>query len=250
MVSSSIPAPLSTPIPPVQLIRMVSGEVDSSHWAASRRSAVSDAILPQLREAGVELPPRAEILDFGCGCGRILAGWEGLLPESGRLFGVDINDDLVAFCKANIPFAAVSHSKYDPPLDFADAKFDFVYGASVLTHMTLPTCLRWAAEFARIIKPGGTLMMSYHGAYYAGKLRELSQDGELRLQRDGYYIHLHGEELRTFRGSNDYASFMTSEFVTALFNRFDLLRLRPGNSSNPTHFASYQDVAILRRAVG
>lgn len=239
---------LSTPLPPLPLMSVGGAAVDPSVWDVSRRAAVIDAILPQLREAGVDLPPKAVILDFGCGSGRILAGWEGLLPEGGKLFGVDINPNLVAFCKANISFATASQSSYDPPLDFEQAKFDFVYSASVLTHMTLPACLRWAGELARIIKPGGVLMISYHGAHYIETLRGLAPDGEQRLTRDGYYLHSCSEESETFRGSNEYASFMTSEFVTALFNRFDLLSLRVGSSSNPTHFASYQDVAILRRA--
>jgi 2-polyprenyl-3-methyl-5-hydroxy-6-metoxy-1,4-benzoquinol methylase len=162
------------------LMLLVTGNADATQWAASRRLAVED-IQGQLKALDIQLGRDAKILDLGCGCGRLLAGWEGLLPDTAILHGVDINPQLVAFCRDNIPFASVSCCNYDPPLSFDRAKFDLVYCASVFTHVTLPACLRWAAELARVVKPGGTLMISYHGEYYIDTLRGLAADGEKRL---------------------------------------------------------------------
>jgi len=237
---------LSTPLPPPDLMLLVTGNADSTQWAASRRLAVED-IQGQLKALDIQLGRDAEILDLGCGCGRLLAGWEGLLPDTAILHGVDINPQLVAFCQDNIPFASVSCCNYDPPLGFDRAKFDLVYCASVFTHMTLPACLRWAAELARVVKPGGTLMISYHGEYYIDTLRGLAADGEKRLRRDGYYMFLHGEEEQTFLGSNYYASFMTTDFVSALFNGFALLHLHQPIKDGTTYFTAGQDIAIFRR---
>jgi len=128
---------LSTPLPPPDLMLLVTGNADSTQWAASRRLAVED-IQGQLKALDIQLGRDAEILDLGCGCGRLLAGWEGLLPDTAILHGVDINPQLVAFCQDNIPFASVSCCNYDPPLSFDRAKFDLVYCASVFTHVTLP----------------------------------------------------------------------------------------------------------------
>jgi SAM-dependent methyltransferase len=154
---------LTTEIPPDELMFLVSNHNDRGGWATSRRAAVADVIIPLLKQ--VSTKPPARILDFGCGCGRILAGWEGLLSGA-AMTGVDINQKLVTFCQETIDFAKVYQSKPYPPLDFSDDAFDFVYAASVFTHMRFVRLLQWSAEMARIISPGGMLMISFHGSYY------------------------------------------------------------------------------------
>lgn len=240
---------LSTPTPPLDLIRTVcGGDADPGQFALSRRLAI-EYVLGQLQALDIQVGRHAAILDLGCGCGRLLAGWEGLLPETASFHGVDINPELVAFCQENIPFASASCCNYYPPLSFDRAKFDLVYCASVFTHMTLPACLLWGAELARIVKPGGALMISYHGEYFNDILRGLAVDGEKRLRRDGYYMFLHGEEEETYLGANNYASFMTIDFVSALFIGFALLHLHQPikDGGNTTHFAGGQDIAFFRR---
>src|SRR6516164_1636066 len=95
---------LSTPVPNEKLVYLVSGHTNTKTWAASRQSAVHDVIIPRLRECGFNLEQCHAILDFGCGCGRILAGWEGSLGAA-ELCGVDVNPDLIAFCNEHIGFA-------------------------------------------------------------------------------------------------------------------------------------------------
>src|SRR5262249_30862924 len=106
-------------------------------------------------------------LDFGCGCGRILAGWEHRLLPGTRLYGCDINPDLIAFYRDNIPFAEAWVSLIEPPIArVANASMDFVYAASVFTHVTVLQARARSAEMRRIVKPGGILMISYSGSYY------------------------------------------------------------------------------------
>jgi SAM-dependent methyltransferase len=238
---------LSTPIPPSALMMLVSGHADGDKWGGSRETAVVNAIMPFLRGAQVEIASGSHILDFGCGCGRILAGWEHHLPKGARLFGCDVNADLVAFCRDNIPFANTSVCSSYPPLEFEDGSIDFAYAASVWTHMTLPAAVQWAGEFARIIKPGGTALVSYHGSHYLNTLATLVGQRSSLLEERGYYIHLHRPAGETFLGSNDYATWMTSDFVRSLFKGFETLRLFPGVSHGPTSFAAHQDVVVFRR---
>jgi SAM-dependent methyltransferase len=238
---------LTTPIPHEDLIFLVNGHRDQHAYAISRQATV-DNIIELLSEAGISYVDLKKILDFGCGCGRVLAGWEHILPEGATLRGVDINPQLVEFCTLNIPFAKVSASAYYPPLKSFDARsVDLVYAASVFTHMTLPATIQWAGEFARIVAPGGVLMMSYHGTYYASIVAQLSADGSRLLEERGFYCHLHSKESDTFEGSNHYATFMSSGFVLSLFKGFDLVRIFPGISRGPNPFASYQDIAIFKR---
>jgi SAM-dependent methyltransferase len=238
---------LTTPVPTEDLVYLVSGHRDVEKFAWSRRQAVENVIIPHLKKSGIDFERFRAILDFGCGCGRILAGWEGLLPGNASLAGVDINPDAVSFCRRNITFAEVTACTYFPPLSFPDDNFDFIYAASVFTHLTLPAAVQWAGELARIAKSNAVLMVSYHGGYYANDLKALSIEGSRLLEERGYYIHLHGSAAETFAGSNNYASFFSSSFIRSLFKGFDLVRMFPGISHGPTPFAAYQDIAIFRR---
>jgi SAM-dependent methyltransferase len=237
---------LSTPLPPEELIFVVHGHRDPQIFAEHRQPAVGD-ILRLLAEGFIDYRSFNSILDFGCGCGRILAGWEGVLGADTFLAGVDLNPALVEFCQQNIRFAEVSRCSAYPPLAFPDARFDFVYAASVYTHMKLPAMLCWTGELARITRPGGIVMMSYHGTYYAAEAARLSVEGSRQLEERGYFVYLHVPQSETYEGSNHYTSFHNSAFIRSLFQGFELVHLSPGVAREPNSFAYYQDVAIFRR---
>lgn len=237
---------LTTPVPPADFIFLVNGHRNEANFAVSRVATVAN-IIELLAEAGVDYRKFRSVLDFGCGCGRVLAGWEHLISAGSKLHGFDINSSLIKFCQENIPFATTATSDYFPPLPIADGSIDFAYAASVWTHLSLPASVQWAGEFARVIAPGGTALVSYHGSYFAPTLAQLSMEGSQQLEERGFYMHLHGTAGDTFEGSNNYATFMTSAFVRQLFTGFDILRIYPGVSRGPNPFASFQDIAVLRR---
>lgn len=235
---------LSTPLPPEELIYLVNGHRDRHAFDISRRATVLN-IIDLLREAGIDYRDFRSILDFGCGCGRILAGWEGLL-DNVELRGFDINAELVSFAQ-QVSFAKVAQSGYYPPLNVAEAQIDFVYAASVFTHMTLPAAMQWGGELARIVAPGGVAMVSHHGGYFLGELARIAPEGCRILEERGFYCFLHTAPADTFRGSNAYATFTTTDFMRSIFKGFDLVRTFPGVSCGPNPFASYQDILIFRR---
>ena len=237
---------LTTAVPSSDFIFLVNGHRDAANFAVSRGATVVN-IIKLLAGAGVDFRVFRSLLDFGCGCGRVLAGWEHLIGGGTKLCGFDINSSLVKFCQENIPFAKTATSSYFPPLPLADSSIDFAYAASVWTHLSLPAAIQWAGEFARVITPGGVAMVSYHGSYFAPLLAQTSKEGSQQLEERGFYSHLHGSTSDTFDGSNNYATFMTSAFMRQLFAGFDVLRIYPGISHGPNPFASYQDIAVLRR---
>jgi SAM-dependent methyltransferase len=237
---------LTTPVPSEDFIFIVNGHRDRANFAVSRGATVAN-IIELLVGAGVDYRQFRSFLDFGCGCGRVLAGWEHFVANGATLWGFDINDSLIKFCQENIPFAKTATSSYFPPLPLADESIDFAYAASIWTHLSLPAAVQWAGEFARLMSPGGIALVSYHGSYFAPLLAQLSKEGSQQLEERGFYIHLHGSADDTFEGSNNYATFMTSAFVRQLFAGFEILRIYPGVSHGPNPFASYQDIAVLRR---
>jgi SAM-dependent methyltransferase len=238
--------PLSTPAPPEDLVYAVNGHRDAVAYT-STRTPTARRMIEMLAECGIDFAQFRTLLDFGCGCGRILSAWEHFTTNGLNLIGFDINQSLIEFCQRHIPFAKTERTSYYPPLPVADSSVDFAYAASVWTHLSLAASQQWAGEFARVIRPGGIAMASYHGTYFAPVVAKLSKDGSQLLEEEGFYIHAHRPAVMTYEGSNSYATFMSSAFFRALFVGFEVVRLYPGVSHGPNPFASFQDIAILRR---
>ena len=65
------------------------------------------------------------VLDFGCGCGRILRHWPAGQHE---LWGSDYNPTLIAWCTRRLHrLGRFTVNGATPPLSFATGMFDFVY---------------------------------------------------------------------------------------------------------------------------
>lgn len=100
------------------------------------------------------------VLDWGVGCGRVARHLAPALGE--RFHGCDIDADNVAWCAGNLP-GAYAASRLAPSLPYADNSFDLVYGVSVFTHLRAEWELKWLQELHRVLRPGGTLLVTVHG---------------------------------------------------------------------------------------
>jgi ubiquinone/menaquinone biosynthesis C-methylase UbiE len=110
------------------------------------------------------LDPRAgdAILDVGCGRGAVL------VPASrrvGRLVGVDASPGMLAEARRELERVGAGgvelHVMDAEALTFADGIFDAV--ACAFTLFFLPRPERAAAEFARVVRPGGRVIVSTWG---------------------------------------------------------------------------------------
>ena len=52
-----------------------------------------------------------------------------------------------------------------PPTRYPAAFFDVVYSVSLFTHLDEPSQDQWLEELARILKPGGVLLVTTHGKF-------------------------------------------------------------------------------------
>lgn len=158
--------PDGLPIPPDNLLYLVGGAVSVSGYYRTGQKA-REGIERILGKAGLEVEDFGDVLDFGCGCGRLLRQWEDI--ETKRLHGCDYNPKLVRWCQENLPYS-VSMNGLHPPLNYEDESFDFVYALSVFTHLTGPSQLAWVEELRRVLRPGGVLMVSLMGESHAERL--------------------------------------------------------------------------------
>lgn len=105
--------------------------------------------------------PVGAYLDAGCGDGRYLAALPGLGPLPRRVVGVDIAESILATARratAQVGFEPELVRANLERLPLGDAEFDLVISIQVLEHLLDPAAgLR---ELARVLKPGGTLVLS------------------------------------------------------------------------------------------
>jgi SAM-dependent methyltransferase len=111
-----------------------------------------------LERAGRPLATCRALLDFGCGAGRTLQHLQD--AEGLELFGCDIHAPSVAWLRRNMPDVHAEVSPFRPPLAFGDDRFDCVYAWSVFSHLDQATQRQWLPELARILAPGGILLVS------------------------------------------------------------------------------------------
>src|SRR5437588_1691844 len=165
-------APDGLPLPPARLrVQVGPRHADADYFFSSGRQQ-ADLVRALVREDGATIDDFDALLDWGCGCGRVLRHWKDL-PQT-QVAGCDINPELVAWCDEHLSFADVRVNELAPPLPFAEACFDLVYAFSVFTHLTVGLQQAWMRECFRVLKPGGRLAFSTMGAHYLrlGRLNE------------------------------------------------------------------------------
>jgi ubiquinone/menaquinone biosynthesis C-methylase UbiE len=133
--------------------------------------------LGYFRELG-GLQPDHRVLDVGSGIGRMALPLTGYL-EGGSYAGFDVGREMVRWCQraissrwSNFEFAwaPVYNGKYNPFGDvagdqfrfpYADASFDFAFATSLFTHLLPGEVSHYLEETARVLKPGGTCLLTF-----------------------------------------------------------------------------------------
>ena len=215
------------PLPPRRLMVRVAGTADSDWFLRSGRAAY-DAIA-----ANVPLEEIDTVLDFGCGCGRVLRYWQSL---SGTPTGSDRDAGAVEWCRDHLAFARVDRNGLAPPLAYDDDSFDLVYALSVFTHLTAELQIAWRDELRRVLRPGGRLLFTTHGRSYLPRLEPEERE---RFERGDLVVRW-GE----LPGSNLCSAYHPETYLRETFARdFDVVRIEPeGARGNPT-----QDLIVLQR---
>jgi SAM-dependent methyltransferase len=225
-------APDRLPIPPADLRFLVAGTVDIG-WFLEGGARGARTIMAAAARTGEQIEELEAVLDFGCGCGRVLRHWYPL--RATKVFGTDYNATLAGWCRDNLPFARVGINKLTPWLDYAGGSFDLVYALSVFSHLTHDLQVPWVRELARVIKPGGRLMLSVHGEAYVSRLtaeeRKLFAAGGIVVKNN-----------LNAPGANTCAAYHSSAYVRdVLAVGLDVLEFVPeGAKGNPR-----QDLYVL-----
>jgi ubiquinone/menaquinone biosynthesis C-methylase UbiE len=176
--------------PPRRLMNVGSNSLTRSDFHAIGRKQMEFLV----RVGG--LKPDDDVLDIGCGVGRMAIQLTGYLSPEGSYRGFDIVRRSVDHCRdaitprfPNFQFhhADVHNSSYNPhgtirPQDFRfpypDASFSFIFLTSVFTHMQWSEVDQYMGEIRRVLARGGHTLATYflvnpesESAIRAGKTR-------------------------------------------------------------------------------
>ena len=252
------------PLPPEFLIHRVVGEsatsrsfVDSGLWDW-RRMTLS------FQEAGFDLERGGPLLDFGCGCGRILRHFVRY-SHARAVSGADVDEGAVAWCRENLPFATYEVLPKAPPSPFAPGTFDAVFAYSVFSHLPEKLHRAWIEDLHRITRPGAIVVLTVQGMRVIEKMieRKLPSDrpsaAELsrdlpRIRESGFAFYPYGhlgytdERNQQFYDRWDMETYGSTFMLHTFFHRrwSDLFHVVSWNPAPD----DWQDYVILRRLPG
>ncbi len=109
------------------------------------------------------IQPGEQVLDVGCGTGTLAMEVARLVGRAGRVAGVDPGTQQIARARAK---ATRRHVPIEfqigmiEQLPFPDQSFDVVFSTLMMHHLPTPLKRQGLAEIARVLKPGGRLVIA------------------------------------------------------------------------------------------
>jgi len=149
--------------------------LDSLIAAHGREEAMSLIVGGQYRAIGIlessallthGLRPEHNVIDVGCGSGRLAVALRPVLAANngagGKYLGTDVLTRALDYAREQCARPDWEFIRtIEPVIPAADQSADYVCFFSVFTHLLDEDIYRFLAEAKRVSRPGGTIMFSY-----------------------------------------------------------------------------------------
>jgi len=175
------------------------------------------------------------ILDWGCGPGRIIRHLPEIIDKSCSVYGTDYNPKTIAWNRKTISDINFNLNYTYPPLPYVDNSFDIVYSISIFTHLPEDLHFEWFNELIRITKNNGIIFLTLHGKVFKTKLTP----GEQKIFDTGQLIIKGNTKI----GHRTYSAFHPELFVQKLIGTHQTLEHIEGKINNGK---PQQDVWIIK----
>ncbi|MCL2932547.1 MAG: glycosyltransferase [Trichodesmium sp. MAG_R03] len=229
-----LPDETSIPLPPQPLVVRVHGDSQIKGFLQAGWEINRD-LKTALDRIGKEFSDFDSVLDFGCGCGRVMI-WNSLLSNSTFFQGTDIDTEAISWCQQNLNFAKFSVNQTLPPTEYEDNKFDFVYLISVFTNINEEMQLQWLQELRRITKPEGIVLITTRRPNTPKEAYELAT----KLETEGFVSVQSVGEKRVFPDWYQ-TTYQTEDYVRNKWvSEFEIIDFLPGG------IRGNQDIVILK----
>ncbi|MEH2305905.1 methyltransferase domain-containing protein [Nostoc sp.] len=129
-----------------------------------------------LSSFGQILSSDSNVLDFGCGWGRIIRFFFKDVPVN-NVYGVDVDEEMINLCRETVKYGKYNVVNSSPPSDLPSESFDLIYAYSVFSHLNEATHIKWIEEFSRILKPNGLLIVTTRSRSHLDLCRSLRDQG-------------------------------------------------------------------------
>jgi SAM-dependent methyltransferase len=228
------------PLPPAPLRYRVHGSVKPAGFLRVGQNCARD-IETIVEDNGRPFKDLERVLDFGCGCGRVLRFLPRIHHEVGRVFGTDIDSKAITWCRKHLDFARWDVNGALPPLAYPSESFDFVFAISVFTHLDESFQNAWLPEIDRVLRPEGLFLATVHGETYADKVRV---EKRTQLAEHGVCSQVGQTGAMKLDGLPDYyqATFHSRQYVERVWSeRFEILEYREKGMNGR------QDAVLMRK---
>jgi SAM-dependent methyltransferase len=179
---------LNSAMPPPEVHSMA-----RSPAAAGGSTYYADLVVDALGQTGFDARRGGVGLDFGCSSGRVVRVLASALPKV-EWHGCDPIPDAIDWARKNLSGITFNQSPEYPPLSYADGYFDFAFAISIWSHFSERAAVDWLREMARVVRPGGKLLLTTHGYQtishtHAQQLRSVEQLTEVSqaLYQSGFW---------------------------------------------------------------
>ncbi|HEY1792025.1 MAG TPA: methyltransferase domain-containing protein [Opitutaceae bacterium] len=181
------------------------------------------------------------LLDWGCGCGRVLR----YLPAGSMkgLVGADIDKDNISWCSTAFPDARFSEVPLNPPTALPGDHFDFILGVSVFTHLREGPEKLWLRELHRIARKGAILFVTIHGPTAAAR-SNVSEAAFGEWMSRGFLATGRNLDLAGVISDDDYYvnTLHRHSYVRKEWSRyFEIVEIVEG------YIANHQDLVVMRK---
>jgi SAM-dependent methyltransferase len=168
------------------------------------------------------------VLDFGCGCGRILRFQDNVTKFS----ACDVNELLISYVEKNFPIIDTYQNNLSPPLKWKDGIFDLIYSFSVFSHLSKDVEESWLHELVRVGSDRRCVyLITIQGDWM---ISHLPEDMRNTVKASGFYwskVHdRHGSKL-------DFpiyyeSSYHTSDYIKSNWSKyFEILDVIKGDNA-------------------